>query len=223
VGAWLHFEYLCQRGPLFNERYLSYAVGQILTSAYGDRVKGEFPHPILAPLATGPGRRPAIDFVCFGDTYPDIAVAVETKWAGSSHTTVETILWDLIRLEMVASRFGAECLFILAGSSDELTKLFRKLKLRAPGGASVTHILSSGAHLTRGLSMMPTPHYKVPILRKLFLGYQDVPIPRGIVIRGPFKFPKESPANHVQVYVWKVESTMNREEFMPSNIRHYRP
>jgi len=28
--------------------------------------------------------------------YPTIKVAVETKWAGSTHTTPESIIWDLI-------------------------------------------------------------------------------------------------------------------------------
>lgn len=116
VGAWLHFEYLCNRSGLFNERYLSWAVGQVLTSLFGDRVHAEFSHPVLASMTSAVGRPPAIDFVYCGDRYPDIMVAVETKWAGSSNASIDRIIWDLIRLEMIASRFDAQCVFLLAGS-----------------------------------------------------------------------------------------------------------
>src|SRR5437016_5030056 len=122
VGAWLHFEYMCNRSGLFNERYLSSAVGQILSSVFGDRVHGEFDHPVLGPLMKGRGRRPVIDYV-YSDPYPTIKVAVETKWAGSSHTTISNVIWDLIRLEMIADAHKAECIFLLAGQRADLVTL----------------------------------------------------------------------------------------------------
>jgi hypothetical protein len=131
VGAWLHFEFCCHRSGLFNERYLSAAVGQILTATYGDRVHAEFQHPILAPLMMHGGRRPSLDFA-YCENYPKITLAVETKWAGSSHTTVESIIWDLIRLELVAHHHGAECIFILAGKHKDLMDFFATVKFTGP-------------------------------------------------------------------------------------------
>ncbi len=102
VGSWLHFEATCDRSGLFNEKYLSYPIGQILSARLGDRVQAEFTHPLLAPLMTGSGRRPQIDFA-YCDIWPTPTIAVETKWIGRTKVSVEDIIWDLIRLEMIAA------------------------------------------------------------------------------------------------------------------------
>jgi hypothetical protein len=222
VGAWLHFEYLCNRSGLFNEHYLSSAVGQLLSSTYGSRVHGEFDHPILAPQMKGRGRRPAIDFV-YCDPYPTIKIAVETKWAGSAHTTVESIVWDLIRLELVAQHYDASAIFLLAGKRSDLVKLFNRSDFKGPAGMSgVTPILATTHNSITGLSLLPDKHYRVPVLKRLFEKYQTVKIPHKLLTRRTKPFPAECPSNQFQVFAWEVIPASNRQEFLPKDIRLYK-
>ena len=47
TSSWLLFEFHCQRGDLFSEKYLSVPVGQVLAGLYPGRVKAEENHPYL--------------------------------------------------------------------------------------------------------------------------------------------------------------------------------
>src|SRR5262249_8205570 len=123
VGSWLHFEYLCDRSGLFSEKYLAHPIGQILSARSANRTIAEYKHPVLAPLAKGAGRRPEVDFVIC-ESYPTISLAVESKWVGQSEPSVESILWDLIRLELIAHQEEARCFFVLGGKRSALETLF---------------------------------------------------------------------------------------------------
>src|SRR5665213_3393392 len=119
AGSWLHFEYCCNRSGLFNEKYLSVPIGQLLSSRFGDRVHAEFLHPVISPMMKGPGRRPQIDFA-YCETYPNVSIAVETKWIGATKPKISDILWDLVRLEMIAHHSNAQCVFMLGGRRKDL-------------------------------------------------------------------------------------------------------
>ena len=113
IGSWLQFEYHCHRSELFSEKYLSVPIGQLLNAYYGPHVYAEIRHPVLAPLAKGRGRRPEVDFAVL-NPFPKFLIAIESKWA-SEQTTADSILWDLIRLELIAHASNAQAFFILAG------------------------------------------------------------------------------------------------------------
>lgn len=222
VGAWLHFEFVCNRSGLFNESYLSAAVGQILSSIYGNRVHGEFDHPILAPAMKGRGRRPALDFA-YCDPYPRIKVAVETKWAGSTHTTPESIIWDLIRLELVAHHYGTECIFLLAGKRSELTHLFGLSDfsgpLHTPGR---TPILSTTTNSLTRLSLLPDKPYRIPLLKTVFERCQDIAVPHSVVSRRSTPFPLICPNNQYQVFAWEIKPAAVHRSFYPGKNKHFR-
>jgi len=222
VGAWLHFEFACNRSGLFNESYLSVPVGQILSATFGDRILSEFKHPVLAPLMVGSGRRPAIDFV-YCDPYPTIKIAVEAKWAGSSNTTVENIIWDLIRLEQVAYHYEATSIFLLAGRRDDLVKLITSVDFVGRKGSFETQpILRTDLNTRLRLSLLPDSPYRIPLFRRLFRQLQNVPIPHRLYTVRTEPFPTNSPTSYFQVFAWTVQSSTNRKEFLPSNISHYR-
>ena len=217
----MHFEYTCNRSGLFNEHYLSVAVGQILNSTLGPRVLSEFDHPILSPLMSGPGRRPALDFV-YCENYPKIKVAVETKWAGSANTTPASIIWDLIRLELVAHHHNANCIFLLAGKRCDLESLFRDKDFSGPPKTpGCTPILSSTKNSQLKLSLLPDKHYRNPLLRSVFSRCQNVTMPHKIVTRRADPFPISCPLNQFQVYAWEVRSAPNRAEFVPGKNKHF--
>jgi hypothetical protein len=179
---------------------LPLALGQVLTSRFGGRVYAEFTHPVLADISRRVGRPPSVDFVYCGDKYPNISLAVETKWAGSSHTSIKTILWDVIRLEMLAHHYSASCIFLFAGKRAVLKKLLEKMKLRGATSCDTAILLHTTSNATHGMSLLPHPRYKVKLLRELFKEAQDIEIPHRIITRRSSPFPMQCPNNNYQVY-----------------------
>ena len=120
VSYWLNFESQCKRTELFNERYLSYPIGQFLMARYGHLVRTEYEHPILSPLKYGKGAKPKIDYVVLkkkeksGDREL-IDLAIETKWCSNSNTLVRDIIRDLVRLNLLIYKYDCSAYFILAG------------------------------------------------------------------------------------------------------------
>jgi hypothetical protein len=119
LGSWLHYEYCCDRSELFSEKYMAPPVGVLLSSTQNGAVFAEFEHPILTGAMVGRGRRPAIDFVVCND-YPTPVVAIETKWIGKTKITVESLLWDLVRLALLNYQFNTSCYFMLGGKKGDL-------------------------------------------------------------------------------------------------------
>ncbi len=222
LGGWLQFEFACGRSGLFDERYLSVAIAQILGGTLGGRILSEFDHPILNRYMAGPGRRPAIDFV-FCEDYPKISVAVEAKWASSSHATVENIIWDLVRLEQVAHYHEAACFFVLAGKRADLERLFLSEKFQGRKGpfarGPILNVRSNAVHI---FPLVPEHPYRIPLLRKIFTDSQEVPVPYRLRTVRAIPFPEEVPLNNYQVYVWSIRPEYERREFLPSKIDHYR-
>jgi hypothetical protein len=50
--------------------------------------------------------------------------AVETKWVGKNGLSAAEILWDLMRLELIAHHEGADAFFVLAGRRKHLEAFF---------------------------------------------------------------------------------------------------
>ncbi len=97
VSGWLLFEFNCYRGLLFNEKYLSYPVGQILNSITEYKTSTEINHPCSN---NSRGRPLQVDFV-LTDEEINWKYAFESKWIGDSTISLGSVLWDLIRLQNV--------------------------------------------------------------------------------------------------------------------------
>ena len=221
VGGWLQFEYACDRSELFSERYLSSAIGQILSSRTGNRTYAEYVHPVLAALAKGAGRRPEVDFVVC-DPYPKIAVAVESKWIGRTAPSIQSILWDLIRLELLAHDQKARCFFVLGGKRSSLEKLFMHKDFSGvAAGKMARPLLRHDNNLVHKTNLVPTAGARIPLLKQLFEPYQNMKFPHKILTRRSAPFPADQPGRIYQVYVWEVLSVANREIFLPRNSKHY--
>jgi hypothetical protein len=90
AGAWLQYEFACDRSQLFDEGSLVTPVSAALDTIYKQKLHTEFLHPVLASIMSGPDRRLELDFAVIG-TYPQIACAVETKWVGADGIRVEDV------------------------------------------------------------------------------------------------------------------------------------
>lgn len=148
VGSWMHFEFCCHRSGLMSEAALKAAVGNVLSAfpsaVSGSRVHAEVHHTALA-TAKG-GRKRCLDFAlaCLPDNGPcnNVEVAVETKWAGSSHCTYKTIAEDFLRLALVKrANPGAKCIFVIAGTAANVTRVI------AGRPFTVDNVRNSGVHL----------------------------------------------------------------------------
>lgn len=131
IGSWLHMEFCCYRAGLLSESSLKAAVGQVLSSfpiqVKGARVHADFPHELLNPSAKA-GRKRELDFALVlagkGLSKRNAQIAVEAKWAGSSHCTPSKIFQDFLRLSVIKRGEPATvCIFVLAGSHREILKL----------------------------------------------------------------------------------------------------
>jgi hypothetical protein len=222
VGSWLHFESACDRSGLFSEKYLTHPIGQILSARSGNRALAEYKHPVLAPLAKGAGRRPEIDFVIC-ESYPTVSVAIESKWIGKSEPTVQSILWDLIRLELVAHHDKARCFFVLGGKRSALERLFARDTfsdaLSKPHSRPVLRYKDNVLHK---IDLVPTVPIRIPLLKTLFFPYQDAEFPHKIITRRSAPFPPDPKSNHFQVYSWEILAAERRNLFRPRNSKHYR-
>lgn len=221
VASWLHFEQASNRSGLFGEKYLAMPIGQILSGRLGERVVAEYRHPVLAPLMEGRGRRPEVDFVVF-DGKPRIRVAVESKWAGSTEPSIQSILWDLVRLELIAHEEGAECFFVLGGQKRKLDKLFRN-RVFAADRTWYPHPLMEFTHNSmHKVHLLPVAKHRNPTLKKMFRDYQEFPFPHHVVANRSTPFPETCSATLPQVYVWKVGASIKRKTFKPARIEAYR-
>lgn len=151
IGSWLHFEFCCYRAGLFSEDSLKTAVGSVLSSfpidVKGARVHANFPHAALNPIQKS-GRKCEVDFalILAGVGVPKIGahIAVETKWAGSTHCTPKKIFQDFIRLAAIKrSDPKAVCIFILAGNEKNVNAVLQKMPFKS-NAKSNTGIRSSG-------------------------------------------------------------------------------
>lgn len=218
TGAWLQYQYACHNSGLFSERFLAEPIGRILASTTTGRVIAEHPHPILAPLAIGPGAKPCVDFVV-QDPYPKVRVAVESKWLGQTKPSVSSIMWDLIRLEMIAHADGADCFFVLGGMKRSLDAYF----LQSTFSAKHPHgpVLHAYKNFKLQVTLTATVPHRIAIMKKLFEKYQDIAFPHKIIARRTDPFPLDCKSNQYQIYVWHISSKGKREVFYPKNSKHY--
>lgn len=115
VNAWLEYEFACDRGNLFNEKYLSYPIGNILNNVTDCLVLTELNHPSVSKLKVG--RPLQIDFVLSEKTNKrNWQFAIESKWTGITKPKFEDIIWDLIRLQNIFNILpNIKCYFVFSG------------------------------------------------------------------------------------------------------------
>jgi hypothetical protein len=162
-----------------------------------------------------------VDFVVFGQ-YPSIKYAVESKWIGRTSPSTESVLWDLIRLEMIAHSDQAECVFILGGQRGALNAFFNSDKFHGPRKPhQFRPVLRVDGNVIHNVPLVPTIPGRINTLRSIFADYQGMAFPHKIATRRSAPFPPDGSLKHYQIYAWKVSSPERREVFYPKNSKHY--
>jgi hypothetical protein len=224
VGAWLHYQLRCGHLWLFSERFLTAPVAAILDSEQKGRVFAEFDHPVLAPLMIGAGKRPKVDFAVVNPAdYPKVICAVETKWIGNPLPSISDLLWDLIRLELLAHHSGCTALFLLAGKRRDLEKLFTSNAFLCPSEKrGVRPLLKIDTRRSVAIRLDNPPGDRLGIVRELVRKYRETRMPVRLLCGRPYVYPQQCNIDHFQVYVWQIMTTANRPSFLPSEHKLYR-
>lgn len=129
ISYWLNFEKICRKENLFNEKYLSYPIGQYLRSRFTKGLRTEHRHPFLTPKRVG--SKPKIDFIIKEkkEGKDRIKIAIETKWISKSSTLLKDCLKDILRLALLANNDkDIKCYFIVSGRHSDWLNRIKKNK-----------------------------------------------------------------------------------------------
>jgi hypothetical protein len=221
IGGWLTFETHCNKVGLFSERYLSYPIGQILSSVYGSNVHAEYRHPILVDLIDRPGAKCKVDFAVLNDNREPI-VAIESKWVGDSVPSIQSVLWDLVRLELLARKFDTSCIFILGGKRKRLESLFASPDFSLKRTARAEAVLPTKTRAIRSVSLVSNDPHMTAIWRPIFGKWRTLEFPSSISTQLFQPFPKDCPLDQYQVFAWRVFSPRKKTVFKPINTKSLR-
>jgi hypothetical protein len=213
VGSWLQYERTCGHSELFSEKYLAQPIGNILSGQTGNRARAEFTHPVLSKQAGRRGRRPAIDFVVC-NPYPRVEIGVESKWIGKTKPSIESIVWDLIRLELLAHHEHARCFFVLGGKHVNLNNLFDDNRFKF--GSTNRHrrpFLRHDDNVLHTIGIGPIDRTRIAMLEEIFKTYPRLEFPTHISTRRSAPFPDEKTKDVYQVYTWEISSVRRRSTF----------
>lgn len=178
----------------------------------GMRVKAEFNHPILAKTIR-PGRKPQIDFGWFKDQdgtpeqrrVPQLLGAVETKWLGNGEPSPPEVVWDVMRLELLASHLNIEAYFVMAGFRKKIDSLFESPDFldRRSSQPLLPTVATRHAQVFDLRSMSPRVEKSLAIYREK---YGDVAFPETVTVHPPhISVPANGGHNlSFAVYTWKI-------------------
>lgn len=223
TGAWLQYEFACGRSNLFNERYMSVPISGALSYLYRHEVRSEFLHPVLAPAKTGgPGRRPEIDFAVV-EAYPKVKCVLESKWVGKNGLSAESVIWDLLRLELIAHHEQATAFFVLAGRRKHLESFFRSRAFlgKPTADGKYRRLLKLDARRNARIRVDSPPRDREPIFLSLLSEYRSISFPSRITTSRPSVYPSDSPMFQYQAYAWEVIAPPGTRRFYPSNHSVY--
>lgn len=221
IGGWLFFEEHCNKTGLFSERYLSFPIGQILSSVYGSNVHAEYIHPIISTFSKGRGAKPKIDFAVLNEKQ-EPTLAIETKWIGQTTPSVESILWDLIRLESLSRYYNTSCIFILGGRKKHLDAFFKTEEFSLKKAAYPNPILSTKALGLKPLNIVSTDPTVLSLWRPLMTRWRDMQMPSKIGTQLFKPFPEVCKSDQFQIYSWRIYTLPNKTLFVPKNTKIYK-
>lgn len=211
VECWLQKEFLCFKGGLFGEAYLASIVGEVLTSLLLESthfVIAGYAHDALKTQGEKKqgGRNREVDFVLQRLHDKRVVLAVECKWAGSSHCKPSEIFNDLLRLEVLSASGIDECYFLLAGPKDKMKTVMSRPPFEMVGEAPLL-AMRAGRQVSRVLTRQivsklltkksttdaPARRYPVKLLSQQF----------DSMLRG-------AEMSEFFAYCWKISRTANK-------------
>lgn len=202
VSGWLLFEFNCERGYIFNEKYLSYPIGQILNSVTEYKTRTEINHPCSN---TGRGRPLQVDFI-LKDDGGVWKFAFESKWVGNTMITLSDVIWDLVRLQNLhAHHPGIRCYFVLAGFEKKIKTLLSTFKICYDGTPSAANSITSVNPTFLNIDLFKLDAVTKASINSLAVKYPRMILHSKIRCRPAHKFPKKDLINmSFSTYMFEV-------------------
>ena len=202
---------------------MSVPIANALLTVFGGSVHSEYLHPVLAPLAVGPGRRPEVDFAVVKN-YPKVDCVVESKWIGKNGVSASEIIWDLLRLELVAYHESASAYFLLAGKRKHLERFFQSSSFLGKPARDGTYrrLLKLDRRANARIRVDNPPRDRLQTFQKLLSPYQSLSFSSRVTTSTPHVYPIESPMFQYQVYAWQVIAVPGTPRFRPEDHSFYK-
>ncbi len=110
---------------------------------------------------------------------------MESKWIGATGIKIEDVVWDLLRLELIAQEAKADAFFALAGRRRHLNAFFASK-------AFLGRKRNSSGKFRTILKMRSEPKINIrnplpernELFQKLFADYQDLSFPDALAASG---------------------------------------
>lgn len=200
TAAWLSFEFICNRGDLFSEKQLVTPVGQILIANSGSsksRIKTEVSHSVLTK---GRGRPLQLDFVLMeGQKW---LLAVETKWVANTMVSIESIIWDLVRLELIAKNEKCPVYFIIAGFAKKIKEVLKGTHLI--DDVTTKEMITYKGRQLISLNLTKAPQKIKDYINNKMKDFPLITIPRKLYFEFPHSYPETKINMSFETIVWKV-------------------
>jgi hypothetical protein len=201
---------------------MSVPIAQLLGAIYGCHVHAEYLHPVLAGVKTGPGRRPELDFAVTDDDTNSFKCVLESKWVGPRGLKTELIIWDLLRLELVASDTGAEAFFLLAGRRRHLEAFFQsRAFLGVEHKGKFRRLLKLDSRRSARLRVDAPARDREAAFKSILKPYPSVSFPARITTSVCHSYPKDVPKSQYQAFVWRILTPPGTPRFKPCNHKFY--
>lgn len=201
--AWMLYEFHCNRAYIFNEKYISYPIANILANNLNrnQNILVEQNHP-LQNLSIG--RPIQIDFVVT-DKYnqPNIwEIAIETKWIGNSMIKFSDVIWDLIRLQNLFKNYpNIKCYFLIAGNKNKIKKFWDNIDIN---NAVIENKIFQKNTTQSSFKLKNMKDIDKKHLNNKFLNYQNFNIYSKITCGVPFEYPTKD-ANNMTFGTFLIE------------------
>lgn len=201
---------------------MSVPIANALFAIYKQEVRSEYLHPVLGAIKTGPGRRPEVDFAVI-DRYPDLSCVVESKWLGPNGLTVEDILWDLLRLELITHTTKAPAFFLIGGRRKHLERFFQSKTFLGTANARGTlrRLLKLGAERQTRIRVDSPTLDRRDVFVKLLRPYQNLSFSCFVTTSSSFSYPQHCPNFQYQTFVWHVLAPQGTPRLFPRDHKLY--
>lgn len=207
VSSWLLYEFHCNRGELFSEKYIAHPVGSLLANTMNGIVIAEFPHKLLINNANPP----KIDFAVFKDErskndlrmHETPLAVVETKWISRTYVSPESILYDFYRLSLLVDNDETEGYFVLSGFAKMIKNTLEgKSFQKKNGNKTIIPITARSGEMALRLSHIQDS--LVAAVKDRFAKYKDVKLPDSVLISPPVVFPAQGNNLTFSTYCWRI-------------------
>ncbi len=200
IGHWLNHEYLCKQSFLFSEKYLVVPISQYLKSRYSDKLRVEYPHPILKESKSQRGDVPRVDYMILGGNRENIKkyeFAMETKWISNRQKNINYIgiIRDIVRLELIVHQYNASGYFLIAGNTNKINSL------RKTNDYKYLQIFDNKP-ITLKLKQKDSGLFAKKILQSI-AKYNNVDIANSIMLKNLHT--SNSDSDRVSVFCWRIK------------------